>query len=97
MARRFHWIDKDIIYELLFSKTTLEGLKVEQEDILNLLRTWVLEKDPGIIAISDFERDAIEARCEALADNRGTGFKIQSDKEHDELPYGMIIYLNSTL
>ena len=59
---------------------------MEQEEILNLLRTWVLEKDPGIIAISDFERDAIEARCEALADNRGTGFKIQSDKEHDEPP-----------
>ena len=82
--RRLHWIEKDSIYDLFLKNTILEGLKVTRKQSLCSLHTWFLEKYRGSIAILDFGEDAIEAQCEELLSERGTGLKTESDKGQDK-------------
>ena len=78
--RRLLWIEKDSIYDLFLENTTPEGLKVARKQSLCSLHTWFLEEYRGCIAILDFGEDAIDAQCEELLSDRGTGLKMESNK-----------------
>ena len=80
MEIRLLWIEKDSIYDLFLENTTLEGLKVARKQSLCSLHTWFLEKYRVSIAILNFGEDAIEAQCEELLSDRGTGLKMESNK-----------------
>ena len=82
--RRSLWIEKDSIYDPFLENTILEGLKVTRKQSFCSLHTWFLEKYRGSIAILDFGEDAIEAQCEELSSDRGTGLKTESNKGQDK-------------
>ena len=57
-----------------------------QKQSICYLCKWILEKDPGNIAISVFDKYVIENQYEALKANRETRPKTGSSKRHDKPP-----------